>query len=109
MSVRPVRVAFLGHLVTASGVRTLPDRVEAIWNVPVPENKQELQRFLGIVNFYSFLERVGWKTWPTGFAYCWQGQTIEWMEPCAAAFVATKTALTSATLLQHPNPDLQWL
>lgn len=43
---------YLGHLVSAAGITPLPSRVEAIANIPVPTSKVELQRFLGMVNYY---------------------------------------------------------
>ena len=43
---------YLGHLVNARGVMPLPNRVEAIAQVPPPQSKVALQRFLGMVNYY---------------------------------------------------------
>jgi hypothetical protein len=45
-------VEFLGHLVTAEGIRPLTSHVEAVASFPRPQDKQGLQRFLGTVNFY---------------------------------------------------------
>jgi Reverse transcriptase (RNA-dependent DNA polymerase) len=44
-------VEFLGHLVTASGISPLADRVAAIRRFPRPNTIKELQAFLGLVNF----------------------------------------------------------
>ena len=41
---------FLGHLVSASGVKPDPERVRDIQELPDPQNKTELQSFLGSVN-----------------------------------------------------------
>ena len=43
---------FLGYHVDATGVRPLPHRVESIRSVPAPTTLKELQRFLGMVNYY---------------------------------------------------------
>jgi hypothetical protein len=43
---------FLGHHITAEGIRPLPDRVEAVQDHPKPSNVKQLQVFLGVVNFY---------------------------------------------------------
>lgn len=45
-------ITFLGHQLTASGVRPLEDKVQAILNFPTPKNIKELRRFLGVYNFY---------------------------------------------------------
>ncbi|BHF60779.1 hypothetical protein SprV_0100374500 [Sparganum proliferum] len=43
---------FLGHLVDSYGIRPLPSKVAAIRDFPPPTSKRQLQRFLGMVNFY---------------------------------------------------------
>lgn len=45
-------VAFLGHLVTADGVKPNPDKVIAIKNWPIPKNETELRGFLGTLGYY---------------------------------------------------------
>jgi hypothetical protein len=45
-------VKFLGHMVSESGVVPLPRHVEAISGFPRPTDLRQLQRFLGLINFY---------------------------------------------------------
>jgi hypothetical protein len=45
---------FIGHRVSAAGVEPLSSHVEAIRDFQPPVNKQGLQRFLGLVNFYHW-------------------------------------------------------
>ena len=45
-------VEFLGYQVSASGIRQLPGKVEALHLHPQPSNIKELQGFLGLLNFY---------------------------------------------------------
>ena len=45
-------IDFLGHRVSAAGVTPLGGHVDAIRLVPRPTTPKELQRFLGMVNFY---------------------------------------------------------
>ena len=50
---------FLGHVVSAAGCSPLPENIKAIKNCPRPTCKKELQRFLGMVNYYrSFIPRM---------------------------------------------------
>lgn len=50
-------IEFLGYRVDASGIHPADSKVTAIHNAPRPRNKQELQAFLGLLNFYnSFLK-----------------------------------------------------
>ena len=46
------RVSYLGHDVSTSGIKPLADCVEATRKFPPPETVQQLQTYLGIVNFY---------------------------------------------------------
>ncbi|KRZ91539.1 LanC-like protein 2 [Trichinella sp. T8] len=51
------RVEFLGFQVDATGIHPAKAKVQAIQDAPIPKNKQQLQAFLGLLNFYhSFLE-----------------------------------------------------
>lgn len=45
-------VEFLGFLISDSGIRTNPTRVEAIKNFPLPRTLKDLRSFLGLSNFY---------------------------------------------------------
>ena len=44
-------VKYIGHIIGKTGTRPGPDKIEAIQEMPTPKNKQELQRFLGFVNY----------------------------------------------------------
>ena len=97
---------FLGHRVSATGVEPLPDKVKAIANFPTPTDKKELQRFLGMVNFYHrFLPRVARRLAPLTNALRGKSKKkLEWSEACDAAFTQAKSALASAVMLHHPQP-----
>ena len=43
---------FLCHTVSASGLQPLSSHVQAIMEVPRPLDTTQLQRFLGMINFY---------------------------------------------------------
>lgn len=49
-------VQFSGHIFCAEGVRTDPDNVKAIVDMEVPSSNEELQRFLGMVNYLGNLK-----------------------------------------------------
>ncbi|KFD60923.1 hypothetical protein M514_26912 [Trichuris suis] len=46
-------VVFLGHKISPEGISPTEDKVQAIRKAPAPQNKAELQAFLGLVNFYN--------------------------------------------------------
>ena len=45
-------VSFLGYVVSAEGLSTDPEKVEAIWKYPVPTNLSERRAFLGLASYY---------------------------------------------------------
>ncbi|XP_046857694.1 uncharacterized protein K02A2.6-like [Xenia sp. Carnegie-2017] len=50
---RQTEITYLGETLTAYGVKPDESKVEAIKNYPKPENKQDVQRLLGMVNFIA--------------------------------------------------------
>ena len=46
-------IKYLGHVLSASGIRVLPDRVTAIQQYPPPTNVKVLRRFINMVGFYG--------------------------------------------------------
>ncbi|KAK3920415.1 Retrovirus-related Pol polyprotein from transposon 297, partial [Frankliniella fusca] len=46
-------VKYLGHKVSAAGLRPLADRVQYLLDAPAPENVPQLQSFLGKMAFYD--------------------------------------------------------
>ena len=48
------RVYCLGHIVSANGIETNPDKISSLleWQVHPPQNTKELQTFLGFADYY---------------------------------------------------------
>ena len=53
VKLRMSEVPFMGHLLTADGLITDPNKVHAIKDMPTPTDKKSLKRFLGMVNYVS--------------------------------------------------------
>ena len=45
------QVEYIGHVLTENGLQPDPKEVDAVINFPAPVDKQELQRFLGMINY----------------------------------------------------------
>ena len=48
---RKTEIEFLGHMISKDGVKPHPEKVEAIKNMPDPENTTELKRVLGMITY----------------------------------------------------------
>jgi len=114
------KVRYVGHIVSADGVGTDPDKTRHIAEWPVPVNTDELRTFLGFCGYYRKFVRdfskiarplndllVGAvkkkkpfrKTHPnTGSTSQWQ-----WLESQQDAFDTLKAALTSPPVLAYPD------
>ena len=101
-------VEFLGHRVSAAGAEPLPKHVDAVTSLPRPADRQEIQRFLGMVNFYRrFIPAAARMLAP--LSNCLKGsggpkQRVQWTPAMDAAFAAAKLALSRSPCLAHPDP-----
>jgi hypothetical protein len=48
----PEEIKFLGHLVSAKGIRVNPEKVQAIVDWPAPKTVKDVRAFLGISGYY---------------------------------------------------------
>ncbi|BHF80129.1 hypothetical protein SprV_0702325300 [Sparganum proliferum] len=96
---------FLGHHVDAQGLRPLSSKVEAIRDFPLPTSKRQLQRFLGMVNFYRrFLPNCADLMLPLTNMLSVPKGPLELTGEALTAFERIKNSLADATLLTHPAP-----
>ena len=50
-SIRLPQNTFYGAIFTAQGVKSDPAKIQAIQDLPTPENHKQLQSFLGLINY----------------------------------------------------------
>ena len=96
---------FLGHMVDEAGITPLPKHVAAVQDCPPPTDIKQLQRFLGLINFYRrFLPAVARTLQPLTDLLRGSPKVLLWSPAADAAFVAAKAALVAAVPLCHPAP-----
>ena len=100
-------IEFLGHLCDAHGIKPLPCKVEAIRKVKPPTTIKELQRFLGMINYYRrFIKSAAHHLYHLFEALGAKPKRLDWSPEMQSSFEAIKEALASATMLHHPDPSL---
>jgi transposase InsO family protein len=105
-------VDFLGHRVSAAGISPLPKHVEALQRLPVPTDVKGLQRFLGLINFYSrFLPGIAATRLPLTDALRGLPQhltvTAEMTAAALAVFAAAQRTCPEVGLMrQSPSLDI---
>ena len=50
---KSTHVLFFGHLVTSDGLKPDPNKISAIAKMPAPQNKTQLQSFVGLCNYLT--------------------------------------------------------
>ncbi|BHF62249.1 hypothetical protein SprV_0200523000 [Sparganum proliferum] len=99
---------FLGHQVDSEGLRPLPYKVDAFRNFPPPTSKRQLQRFLGMVNFYRrFLPNCADLMLPLTNTLSGSKGPLELTGGALTAFERIKNSLADTTLITHPAPEAQ--
>nr|VZI21205.1 unnamed protein product [Spirometra erinaceieuropaei] len=97
---------FLGHLFDSHGIRPLPSKVASIRDFPPPTSKRQLQRFLGMVNFYrQFLPSSADTILPLTSLLSGSKRTCELTPAALTSFEQVKALLADATLLTHFHAD----
>ena len=99
-------VEYLGHQIDEEGIRAVPNKVEAITNAPQPTNVQELQSFLGLLNYYGkCIRNLSSIIHPLN-CLLHANQKWKWTDECTQAFEEAKRQLVSAHVLTHYDPTL---
>ncbi|KAL5803527.1 hypothetical protein ACOSQ4_031832 [Xanthoceras sorbifolium] len=95
-------IAFLGHIVSAEGIKVDPKKIEAIVEWKPPRNITEVRSFLGLAGYY--------RRFVKGFSSIASSLTkllhknvrFEWTDRCQAAFDRLKAMLVEAPVLIQP-------
>ena len=94
-------VPYIGHLLTADGVKPDPSKIAAIINMPRPTNVKETQRFLGFINYLAkFLPHLSEVCEPLrrlcekNNLFCWESQQEQ-------AFTKAKQLVTMEPVLAY--------
>jgi hypothetical protein len=92
-------ISFLGHSVSAQGIKVLGERVEAIRDFPPPKNLKALRRFLGMVGFYArFIDRFSQVAEPLHWLKR-KNVKFVWGDAQQSAFLQLKEALVTPPVL----------
>ena len=94
-----LEIKFLGHIVSGTGIKPDPSKVEAILNLKSPVNKTEARRFTGMVNYLSkFSKQLAELCIPI---YKVSGKASEWFWGVdqEKSFECVKSALSKAPVL----------
>lgn len=96
-------LTFLGHIVSAEGVKTDPAKIAGVQDFPTPQSIKDVQRFLGLAGWYHrFIPNFSAKAAPLHALKQKKASWI-WTEQCQRAFEIIKRDLTQTPVLTPPN------
>ena len=94
---------FLGHVVSAVGVRVDPQKVTAVCDWPVLTSVTQVRSFLGLANYFrKFMQGYASMSAPLTDLTKKHARCV-WDEKCQAAFERIKECLMRAPVLKHPD------
>ncbi|KAJ4974329.1 hypothetical protein NE237_007503 [Protea cynaroides] len=92
-------VAFLGHVVSAEGIKVDPSKIEAIVKWEAPKSVSEIRSFLGLARYYRrFVEDYSRIAVPLT-SLTKKGEKFVWTDKCEKSFQTLKTRLISSPIL----------
>jgi len=99
------QVKYLGHIITANGISTDPEKTNAVVEWPIPQSKKQVRSFLGFCSYYrKFVKDFSIIAKPL-FVLTENQVKFLWTEHCQQAFDKLKQTLIAAPLLSFPSEE----
>ena len=96
-------IHYLGHLISADGIRPLKDKLDTIRDMPAPHNSKEVKQFLGLVGYYrKFVPHFAALSRPLTKLTC-KDKVFEWTHECRKAFNTLKESLCDQPILKYAD------
>ena len=100
-------VRYLGHVVSAAGVRPNPAKIQAVADLKAPQSAKEVKMFLGLAGYYRrFIPAFASLAAPLN-ALTKGGVKFEWTQQHQVAFDTLKEKLCQAPILEYPRRGRQ--
>ncbi len=101
VKIRKEEVRYVGHVISEHGLKPDPEKVEAMRHLPTPQNKEDVRRFLGSVQYLAkFLPQLANVEEP--LRHLTKKDTVfHWDKPQEAAFEHIKELCCKAPVLAY--------
>ena len=99
-----VHVQYLGHYISRSGLKPVPEKLENLKRMPPPTDVTGVRKFLGFVGYYrKFIP------WYSDIArpltnLTRKDEVFNWSGACQGAFEMLKEGLLKEPILKYPDP-----
>ena len=107
LKLRLKRVKFMGHMLTDHGLEPDPDKIEAVLDMPTPQNVEDAQRLNGFVTYLSkFFPKLADVIEPIR-RLTRKDAEWNWSEEQDSALRKVKSLATDAPVLRYYDPTCQ--
>lgn len=102
-------VKFLGHILSAKGIRPDEGKIEAIRAMPVPRSVKEIRSFLGMINYYRrFGHNLSGAMEPLN-KLLKKGSRVQIDDTIRASTQRCKDIICTAPILAYPNFEKRFI
>ena len=102
---KSTQVLFFGHLVTSKGLKPDPKKIDAIVQMPVPQNKAQLQSFIGLCKYLTcYVPHLTDILLPLRTITA-KASEFQWEKLHSDAFARAKQVLANSCVLQYFNSE----
>ena len=96
-------IHYLGHLISPEGISPLPNKLDSIQHMPVPNSAKEIKQFLGSTGYYrKFVPRFADISRPLT-TLMKKDAKFEWSSACQKSFELLKEALCGEPMLKYAD------
>ena len=104
-----IHLHYLGHKISANGLKSLPEKLEAIKNLAPTRNVDEACHILGLLGYYrSFVPAFANITLPIT-SLLKKNTPFVWSDKCQKALDYLKEIFCNKPLLQFPDPNKPYI
>lgn len=96
-------VTYLGHVISETGVKPDPKKIEAVREFPRPRNHKNIKQFLGLAGYYRKFIPDFSKTAKPLTTLLKKDEPFIWSENQENAFTTLRDLLCTEPLLQYPD------
>ena len=96
-------IHYLGHLISPEGISPLPNKLDSIRHMPVPNSAKEIKQFLGLTGYYrKFVPRFADISRPLT-TLMKKNAKFEWTSTCQKSFELLEEALCGEPVLKYAD------
>ena len=100
------KIEYCGYIIDRRGIHKVQKKIDAVQNMPVPQNKDQVRSFVGLVNYYGrFFPQLSTTIFPLN-QLLRNDVPFKWSKVCNEAFQNVKKEMQSDRFLVHYNPEL---